>query len=77
MYVIIIGSSIILLAVIVFLLGMTMSSSRSSTSYHRRQCPVCNRELDQDERVYADEIKRQSRPNQLKIKGCTHCYDRK
>lgn len=75
MYVIIISSSIILLLVIVFFLGL-LSSRSSTTNYHRRQCPVCNRELDQDERVYADEIKRDSRPNQLKIKGCTHCYSR-
>lgn len=75
MYVIIISSSIILLMVIVFFLGL-MSSSSAGTKYHRRRCPVCNRELDQDERVFADEIKRESRPNQLKIKGCTHCYNR-
>jgi hypothetical protein len=72
MYVIVGLSTIIVLALIVFLLMVDLSGSVNSSP--TRACPICGRKLDQDERLYADELTRESGPDELKIKGCTHCY---
>lgn len=41
-----------------------------------RSCPVCGARLDQDERVYADQVEHADQPHELTIKGCSRCYDR-
>lgn len=76
MYLLFVVSVIIVLVVLVLLFGLFGGSSSGSRTY-RRACPVCGRTLGRDERVYADEIERSSGPDELKIKGCTHCYGEK
>jgi hypothetical protein len=73
MYLLFVASVIIILVVLIVLFGMFSATGSGSPTYERG-CPVCGRSLDRDERVYADEIERSSGPDQLKIKGCTHCY---
>jgi len=41
-----------------------------------RECPICGSRLEEDERLFADELSKKKGPSELRIKGCTHCYER-
>lgn len=65
------GALILVTAIILLRLNFGKSSTGSSST---RACPVCGAKLDQDERLFADEVKKSEEVSELKIKGCTHCY---
>ncbi|GEM_PF-6111097 len=39
-----------------------------------RTCPVCGSDLAQGETLFADEIRKNEKESELRIKGCPHCY---
>lgn len=63
---------IIILGIIILLMTWVFSGSQGQS--YERVCPVCNRKLTREDRVFADQIQRTDEPSELKIKGCTYCY---
>ncbi len=64
----------VLLAIIIF---VKIGNTESTITPRKRTCPICGSNLEQDERLFADEISRENGPSELRIKGCTHCYKNK
>jgi hypothetical protein len=71
-----VGVSVIIVLGVIVLFLMIDVDSQSTQTIPRRACPLCGTDLGQEGRLFADELTRSNAPNELKIKGCTYCYDR-
>lgn len=72
---IIITAFVILAIIFAVVIGLNAVSTQKSPRSRARTCPVCNAKLQNSDRVFADELKRSGGPSELKIKGCTYCYE--
>ncbi|MGM0380578.1 MAG: hypothetical protein ACQEP7_01185 [bacterium] len=67
-------------AVVVLVIGIVVvkikSANPRANAVSRRRCPICGSKLEQDDRLFADELSKKNGPSELRIKGCTYCYEK-
>ncbi len=70
----------IIYAAVVLLIGLIIvkikTVEREADAASRRECPICGSRLKEEERLFADELTKKNGPSELRIKGCSHCYEK-
>ena len=70
----------IIYAAVVLLIGLIIvkikTVERGADAASRRECPICGSRLKEEERLFADELTKKNGPSELRIKGCSHCYEK-
>ncbi len=64
----------VLILIVVFVLIRFSRLSGLEEETPTRTCPVCGSKLEEGEQLFADEIRKNEKESELKIKGCPHCY---
>lgn len=73
MYWFMVGYAVVVLLIGIMVVKMKIGQeTQDATS--RRYCPICRTELDQEDRLFADEMTNSEGYTELRIKGCNHCF---